>query len=258
MTFPQPALRKVPEITAFFWIIKLLTTAMGEATSDFLVAKLNPYVAVSLGGVALASALYVQFSVRRYNAWTYWFTVSMVAVFGTMAADGLHIQLHVPYLASTTLFAIVLAAVFITWHRSEKTLSIHSINTRRREVLYWLTILSTFALGTAAGDLTAMTAGFGYFMAGLLFTGLILIPGIAYWITRKHEILWFWAAYVLTRPLGASFADWTSKPQNIGGLNYGDGHVAIVLAAIIFVFVAYLAVTNKDIKGRKSSSVHND
>jgi len=221
---------------------------MGEATSDFLVAKFNPYLAVFLGGVALAIALYIQFSVRKYNAWIYWFAVSMVAVFGTMAADGLHIQLHVPYIASTALFAIVLSAVFITWRKYEKTLSIHSINTRRREVFYWLTVLSTFALGTAAGDLTATTVGLGYFSAGLLFLGLILVPATTYSITRRHEVLWFWTAYVLTRPLGASFADWTSKSKSVGGLNYGDGHVAIVLAAIIFMFVAYLAISRRDIK----------
>jgi uncharacterized membrane-anchored protein len=251
MSFPQPALRKVPEITAFFWIVKLLTTAMGEATSDFLVFRFNPYLAVFLGGVALAFALFLQFSVRKYNAWIYWFAVSMVAVFGTMAADGLHIQLHVPYIASTIFFAVVLAAVFTVWHQSEKTLSIHSITTRRREVFYWLTILSTFALGTAAGDLTATTFGLGYFTAGLLFTGFILVPAIVYWITRKHEILWFWMAYVLTRPLGASFADWTSKPRSVGSLAYGDGHVAIVLSIIIFIFVAYLAITRKDIKSSR-------
>jgi len=248
MSFPQPASRKVPEITAFFWTIKLLTTAMGEAASDFLVFKFNPYLAVFLGGVVLAIALYIQFSVRKYNAWIYWFAVSMVAVFGTMAADGLHIQLHVPYIASTMLFAIVLAIVFIAWHKSEKTLSIHSINTRHREAFYWLTVLSTFALGTAVGDLTATTFGLGYFTAGLLFLGLILVPAIVYWVAKRHEILWFWAAYVLTRPLGASFADWTSKPRSIGGLNHGDGHVAIFLAVIIFVLVAYLAATRKDVK----------
>jgi len=250
MSFPQPSLRKVPQITAFFWIVKLLTTAMGEAASDFLVAKFNPYLAVFLGGVALGVALYIQFSVRKYNAWIYWFAVSMVAVFGTMAADGLHIQLHIPYIASTLLFAVILTLVFIVWRKTEKTLSIHSINSRRREVFYWLTVLSTFALGTAVGDLMATTFGLGYFSAGLLFCGLILVPAIIYYITRKNEILWFWMAYVLTRPLGASFADWTSKSRSIGGLNYGDGHVAVVLAIVILIVVAYLAVTRKDIKNR--------
>ncbi len=136
--------------------------------------------------------------------------------------------------------------VFIAWHSSEKTLSIHSITTRKREVFYWLTVMATFALGTAAGDLVANTFGLGYFTAGLLFLGLILIPAIFYWATKRHEVLWFWFAYVLTRPLGASFADWTSKPKSVGALGYGDGRVAIILAMVIFVLVAYLAITIKD------------
>lgn len=242
------ALRKVPQITVFFWIVKLLTTAMGEATSDFLVLKFNPYFAVAMGAVALALALILQLSVKRYIAWVYWLTVSMVAVFGTMAADGLHIQLHVPYIASTTLFAIILAGIFIAWHKSEKTLSIHSINTPRREMFYWATVLATFALGTAAGDLTATTIGLGYFSAGLLFCGLIAVPAIIYWITRRNEILWFWTAYVLTRPLGASFADWTSKSPSIGGLGWGDGHVSIFLSLVIIIFIFYLSITRKDTK----------
>jgi len=248
MIFPKPILRKVPEITAFFWIIKLLSTAMGEATSDFLVNDYNHYLAVLVGAVALAIALCIQFKTDRYNAWAYWLTVSMVAVFGTMAADGLHIQLHVPYATSTVIFAFVLAAVFIAWQKVEGTLSIHTITTRRRELFYWATILATFALGTAAGDLTATTLGLGYFSAGLLFTGLILIPAIVFYFTKKHAILWFWMAYILTRPLGASFADWTSKPKGISGLNLGGGHVAIVLTIIIVIFVAYLAISKVDIK----------
>lgn len=134
-------LRKVPEITAFFWIIKLITTAMGEATSDFLVANFNQYLAVFVGACVFALALFIQFKTRKYNAWAYWFAVSMVAVFGTMAADGLHIQFNVPYIASATLFAIMLAVVLVTWYRSEKTLSIHTITTKRREIFYWLTVL---------------------------------------------------------------------------------------------------------------------
>jgi uncharacterized membrane-anchored protein len=240
--------RKVPEITALFWIIKLLTTAMGEATSDFMVASYNQYLAVFVGGCALAIALLIQFKTRIYNPWAYWFTVSMVAVFGTMAADGLHIQLHVPYIASSIFFAIVLALVFIVWQKRENTLSIHSINTRRREAFYWTTVLATFALGTALGDLTATTFKLGYFSAGLVFFGLILVPAVIYWVTKRNEILWFWAAYVLTRPLGASFADWTSKSKNIGGLGFGDGHVAIILASVILLLVANIPATRFDIQ----------
>lgn len=221
---------------------------MGEATSDFLVFRINPYVAVALGGIALVIALVLQFSVKRYIAWVYWLSVSMVAVFGTMVADAMHIQLHIPYVISTAFFAVSLAIVFIVWQKSEKTLSIHSINTRRREMFYWATVLATFALGTAAGDLTATTIGLGYFSSGLLFIGLIALPAVGYWLFGLNEIFAFWCAYVLTRPLGASFADWMSKSPSIGGLGWGDGHVAIVLSVVIIGFVVYLSITRKDIK----------
>lgn len=244
-------LRKVPEITIFFWVVKLLTTAMGEATSDFLVFRINPYVAVVLGGMALTIALVIQFSVRRYIAWVYWLTVSMVAVFGTMVADAMHIQLGIPYIISTILFAGTLAAVFIIWQKSEKTLSIHSINSRRREMFYWATVLATFALGTAVGDLTATTVGLGYFSSGLLFAALIILPALAYWLFDVNEILCFWVAYILTRPLGASFADWMSKSHTIGGLGWGDGHVSVELSIVIFVFVAYLSLSRRDIKTKR-------
>jgi len=244
------ALRKVPEITIFFWIVKLLTTAMGEATSDFLVFKINPYLAVTLGGIGLVLTLLLQFSVKRYIAWVYWLAVVMVAVFGTMAADGLHIQLGVPYIVSTTFFAIVLAVVLIAWYKSEGTLSIHSINTRRREMFYWATVLATFALGTAAGDLTATTVGLGYFTSGLVFSALIVLPAIAYWIFGLNEILAFWVAYILTRPIGASFADWLSKSRSIGGLGLGDGHVSLGFSVFIILFVVYLSISHIDVKNK--------
>jgi uncharacterized membrane-anchored protein len=240
-------MRKVPEIIIYFWIIKLLTTAMGEATSDFLVFRYNPYLAVIIAAVIFTIALLIQLSVTQYNAWIYWFTVTMVAVFGTMAADGVHKQLNVPYLASTIFFAIVLSVVFTLWYKSEKTLSIHSINTRRRELFYWASILSTFALGTAAGDLAAHTFGLGYLVAGLFFTFLFFIPAVAYFLTANHQVLWFWIAYVLTRPLGASFADWLRKPSSLSGLGYGDGHVAVILTILIFILVSYMAISHKDI-----------
>jgi uncharacterized membrane-anchored protein len=241
-------LRKVPEITAFFWIIKLLTTAMGEATSDFLVFKINPYLAVMLGGLALVAALALQFAARRYVAWIYWLAVSMVAVFGTMAADVLHVQLGVPYVLSTTLFAVALAVVFAAWHASEKTLSIHSIYNRRREAFYWATVMATFALGTAAGDMTATTLGLGYFSSGLLFAGLIVVPALAYYKFGLNEVLAFWLAYIVTRPLGASFADWMGKSRAVGGLGLGDGAVSLALTVVIIGFVGYLMLTRKDIK----------
>jgi uncharacterized membrane-anchored protein len=236
----QQLMRKVPEITAVFWIVKLLTTAMGESTSDYLVFKINPYIAVTLGGIGLVIALALQFSVRRYVAWVYWLAVLMVAIFGTMAADVLHIQLGVPYLVSTILFAVTLAAVFTVWYKSERTLSIHSINTRKRELFYWAAVMTTFALGTASGDLTAITLHLGYLASGLLFAGLIAVPVLARWLFGLNEILTFWWAYILTRPLGASFADWMGKPHRVRGLGLGDGLVSLGLAILIVGFVSYM------------------
>ncbi len=239
--------RKVPELTAYFWIAKVLTTAMGEATSDFLVHQLDPVVAVGLGAIGLAAVLTVQFWVRRYVAWIYWSAVAMVAVFGTMAADVLHIKFGVPYEASTTLFAVVLAAVFVLWQRTEKTLSIHSIDTVRREAFYWATVMATFALGTAAGDMTATSLHLGYLVSGLLFTGLISVPALAYRFLSLNATLSFWFAYVVTRPLGASFADWMGKGHHVGGLAWGDGPVGIGLTVLIVAVVAFLTVTRRDV-----------
>ncbi|MGH7142046.1 MAG: COG4705 family protein [Candidatus Saccharimonadales bacterium] len=239
-TLTRRAFVKVPEITAVFWITKLLTTAMGEATSDFFVFSINPYIAVFLGGVGLAVSLVLQFSVRKYVPWIYWFTVVMVAVFGTMVADVLHIQFGIPYFVTTVFFVIALVAVFVIWHNSEKTLSIHSIYNPRREMFYWATVMATFALGTAAGDMTATTIGLGYLTSSILFSALIMIPAIAYWLFNLNKIAAFWIAYILTRPIGASFADWMSKPKNISGLALGNGHVSLGLTLIIIVFVGYM------------------
>jgi uncharacterized membrane-anchored protein len=239
-------LKKVPEITVYFWIIKLLTTAMGEATSDYMVHQFNPMIAVALGGSGLALALILQLAVRRYVAWIYWLAVVMVAIFGTMAADVLHIGLGIPYLVSAVFFAVALAVIFIVWYASEKTLSIHSIYTRRRELFYWATVMATFALGTAAGDMTASTLGLGYFSSGILFAVLIAVPILGYFLFGLNEILAFWFAYILTRPLGASFADWIGKPHSLGGLGLGDGQVSLILTLVIVGFVSYLTVTHKD------------
>ncbi len=237
---------KVPEVTAFFWIVKALTTAMGESTSDFMVHTIVPQVAVVLGGIAFAIALYVQFSKDRYVPWAYWLAVAMVGVFGTMAADVLHVGFGVPYIASTIFYAILLFLVFRSWYRTEGTLSIHSITTPRRELFYWAAVLATFALGTAAGDLTAVTFGLGYFASALLFAAIIAIPAFGYFRFGMNSILAFWFAYVMTRPLGASIADWLSVSHERGGLALGTGPVSLVLAATIAGFVAYLSATGKD------------
>ena len=241
-------MRKVPEITIYFWLLKLLTTAMGEVTSDYLVHQFNPYLAVALGGFGLLVSLILQFSVRRYVAWIYWLAVVMVAIFGTMAADVLHIELGVPYIISTTFFVIALAVIFVAWYMTEKTLSIHSINTRRRELFYWATVMATFALGTATGDMTALTMHLGFFSSGVMFATLFAATALAYWLFGLNRIFAFWLAYILTRPFGASFADWIGKPKSLSGLGVGTGEVSLVLTSLIVILVVYLTFTCKDIK----------
>lgn len=242
--YSRTGFSKVPEVTAFFWIVKALTTAMGESTSDFLVHAIVPEVAVVIGFAAFCAALYTQFTKDRYVPWAYWTAVAMVGVFGTMAADVLHVGLGVPYIASTIFYAIVLALVFRTWYRVEGTLSIHSITTPRRELFYWAAVLATFALGTAAGDLTAITLGLGYFGSIVLFAAVIAIPAFGYFRAGMNSILAFWFAYVVTRPLGASVADWLAKSS--GGLGLGTGAVSLAFAAMIAALVYYLDRTGLD------------
>jgi uncharacterized membrane-anchored protein len=242
----RSGLSKVPQVTALFWIIKVLTTGMGETFSDFLAHTLAPPVAVGLGAFGLAAALALQFRVRRYIAAVYWFAVVMVSVFGTMAADVLHVGFGVPYIVSTIGFAIALAAVLTIWYVSERTLSIHSIVTTRRELFYWATVLATFALGTAAGDLTATTFGWGWFLSGVVFAVAIAVPALAYRTGTLNAVAAFWTAYVITRPLGASFADWMGVSHARGGLGWGTGPVSAAWAAVIVALVAYLAITRSD------------
>lgn len=250
----QPLAAKVPEITVLFWVIKILTTGMGEATSDYL-GKISIPLAGVVGLAGFAIALWWQFRVRRYIAGVYWFAVMMVAVFGTMAADGLHVALGVPYVASTAFYAVALAVVFTLWHRSEQTLSIHSIVTRRREIYYWLTVLVTFALGTAAGDLTAMEMHLGFFASAVIFAVAIAVPAVA-WRFGLNPVVAFWVAYVLTRPLGASVADWLGKPHSVsGGLGYGDGTVSVLALAVIVLLVAYVWVRRSDIQQPMTDAV---
>jgi uncharacterized membrane-anchored protein len=239
---------KVPEITALFWVIKVLTTGMGEATSDFL-GNTSLVLAGVVGVFGFAFALWLQLRTRRYLAGVYWFAVVMVAVFGTMAADGLHVALAIPYIFSTSFYAIALAVVFVLWRRSEGTLSIHSITTRRRETYYWVTVFCTFALGTAAGDLTATTFHLGFLKSGILFAAVIAIPLIGWRFFRMNSILAFWFAYVATRPLGASFADWFGKPHHVGGgLGFGDGKVAGAATVAIVILVGWFAFTQRDVQ----------
>ena len=236
-----PIAAKVPRITVLFWVTKLLTTAMGEAAADYL-AAVSIALAAVVGTSGFVIAMVLQFRSRTYRAEVYWFAVAMVAVFGTMAADGLHIVLHVPYLGSTLACLVAMSVVFTWWYRSQRTLSIHSITTRRREAFYWAAVLATFAMGTAIGDLTATTFALGFAGSVVLFAVLIAIPALGWWRLGWNAVASFWAAYVLTRPLGASVADWLGKPPSFGhGLGYGDGPVAVVLTVVIVALVAYTA-----------------
>jgi uncharacterized membrane-anchored protein len=239
---------RVPEIIALFWIIKGLSTAMGESTSDYLVNTVNPVVAVLIGFVAFAAAMVIQFTRHRYVAWAYWLAVVMVGVFGTMVADVLHVGFGVPYAISAPLFAVLLAINFIVWRRVEGTLSIHTVDTTRREVFYWLAVVATFALGTALGDLAAVTFHLGYFLSAVVFAVIIAIPAVGYATRIFNPVFAFWFAYVVTRPLGASLADWLGKPAVAGGLGIGNGVVSLVLTVLIAALVIYLSVTKADVQ----------
>ena len=238
---------KVPEIGAIFWVLKLLTTGMGESMSDFLGQHSVP-IAAAIGIFGLWLAIWLQMRQREYRAPFYWFAVMMVAIFGTMAADGIHDGASIPYAVTTPLFALVTGTVFFFWYRSEGTLSIHSITTQRREGFYWAAVLATFALGTAAGDLTATTLQLGFFGSVILFAGIIAIPAVGWWRFNMNPIVAFWFAYIVTRPLGASFADGFSKNTN-GGLALGDGTVSGLALIVFIALVAYVAITKCDIQG---------
>ncbi|GHD99854.1 membrane protein [Defluviimonas sp. 20V17] len=239
---------KVPQVALIFWVVKILTTGMGETTSDFLAHHIYPPIAVIIGFLGLIAALALQLAAPRYNAWIYWLAVVMVSIFGTMAADVLHVGLGIPYVVSTTSFAISLALILWLWHRVEGTLAIHSIHSRRRELFYWATVLATFALGTAAGDMTATSLGLGYLDSGVMFTGIFMLPALAYWRLGLPEVPAFWFAYIVTRPLGASFSDWMGVNHARGGLAWGTGPVSLTLAALIVLCVGYLAVSRCDVE----------
>ncbi len=228
---------KVADPDPMFWTTKLLSTAMGESTSDFLVHRFNPELAVLSVAVVFVVVLANQLRAPRYLVGAYWAAVVLVGVFGTMCADVTHVALHVPYAVSTGVFAVVLAAVFATWYRVEGTLSIHTVTTPRRELFYWAAVVTTFALGTAVGDLSAYSFALGYFTSAVIFAAAILVPALYYAWTRTNAVACFWFAYVLTRPVGASLADYLGKPTTSGGLNVGAGPVALALTAAIVVVV---------------------
>jgi uncharacterized membrane-anchored protein len=251
--FPAPVAAKVPEVIFVFWVVKILTTAGGEATSDYLKNWGN----IKGGGTEVLLflvGLLLQFATRRYRALAYWSLAFAIAIFGTGASDFLHLDVHIPYAGTTLLWAVVLVVIFWLWQRSEGTLSIHSITTQRREAFYWAAVFATFALGTALGDFTATSLNLGYLASGILFGVLILLPALAWWRLGLNSVAAFWMSYVVTRPLGASFADYISKPRDISGVNFGDGPTAIVFAVAVFVLVLYLAVARPDIQPERGAA----
>lgn len=237
-------LNKVPEVTLYFWVIKILCTTVGEAAADFLNVNLNFGLSGTsiVTGALLAITLVFQFRASRYIPALYWLTVALVSVFGTLVTDNIGLPLE----GSTLIFGVLLAATFMLWYRSERTLSIHSIVTRRRETFYWLTILFTFALGTATGDLMAEVLGLGYVVAGAIVAAMIAITALA-WRVGLNAILSFWIIYILTRPLGASIGDYLSQPADQGGLNLGATITSAIFTVAILATVLYLSLTKADV-----------
>ncbi|QCG92962.1 hypothetical protein E6C67_03080 (plasmid) [Azospirillum sp. TSA2s] len=237
-------LNKVPEVTLIFWIIKIMSTTVGETGADYLAVHVGLGTGLTGGIMAmlLGGALLLQLRARAYVPWIYWLTVVLVSVVGTQITDALTDGLNVSLYVSTTVFAVALAAIFATWYAAERTLSIHTIVTSRREVFYWTAILFTFALGTAAGDLATEALQLGFRLGVLVFGGLIALVTLAYY-RGANPILTFWIAYVLTRPLGASLGDFLSQAQQYGGLGLGTIMTSAVFLVVIVALVAMVSVT---------------
>jgi uncharacterized membrane-anchored protein len=251
-------LNKVPEVTVYFWIIKVLCTTVGETASDYLSDNVGlgltntTYITASI----LITTLVFQFRVRRYVAGIYWLGIVLISVVGTQITDNLTDNAGVSLVVTTTVFSIVLAFVFAAWWWSERTLSIHTIYTTRREAFYWLTVLFTFALGTAAGDLTAERLNVGYWPSALIFAGIIAAVAVAHFRFRLNAVGAFWIAYILTRPLGASIGDFLSQPRSTGGLGLGTTVTSVIFLSAIVIVVAFLAVTKRDVSELETESRH--
>jgi uncharacterized membrane-anchored protein len=239
---------KVPQVTVFFWIIKVLCTTVGETASDLLNIRMGfgLHGTSIAAGIALAVVLLLQFRAKKYVPGIYWLTVVLVSIFGTLITDILTDSVRFPLEASTVIFSVALGATFAVWYAKERTLSIHSIFTLRREAFYWLAILFTFALGTASGDLVAEKLGVGYLDTGLLVLAIIATTGIG-WRLRLDPVLAFWIAYILTRPLGASVGDYLSQSRSDGGLGLGPTTTSVVFLSAILATVVYLAVSRRDL-----------
>lgn len=242
--YVESAANRVPDVTVDFWLIKLMAVTMGETAADYLAVNLGlglTMTSLIMTGVLLV-ALVFQFAQKRYIPWAYWLAVVLISVVGTLVTDNLVDNFGVRLETTTVAFSIVLAATFAVWYASERTLSIHTIYTTKREIFYWLAILFTFSLGTAAGDLVAETFSMGYLTTGLLFGGVIALIALAYYTFRLNGILAFWLAYILTRPLGASFGDLLSQPLEYGGLGFGTTLTSLIFLGCIAALVLYMSL----------------
>lgn len=255
---PRDLLVKVPQITALFWIAKLCTTLFGEAFSDYVF--FNDYIgqhrAILLGLVLLVACLFLQMRLSHYAPWIYWATVTAVSIFGTMSADFLNKDLGMSLMESTAILLLLQAGVFWLWHRTEQTLDVHTVVRGRREAFYWLTVLFTFALGTAAGDFAADTLGLGTLASTGVFLGVIALP----WVGRRslglNEVVAFWTAYSITRPLGASFADWLGVPAPYGdGLQLGTGVISLCGGVVLLAVVTTIATRSRRVSGADHARV---
>ena len=258
-SFGLKLLNKVPEVTLYFWIIKILCTTVGETAADFLNTNLNLGLTGTsiVMGILLLIVLFYQFKTKKYTASIYWLSVVLISIVGTLITDNLTDNLGISLITTTIIFAIALIITFIIWYKKEKTLSVHSIFTRRREMFYWITILFTFALGTASGDLLAERLSFGYLTSIFIFAGAIALVTAIYYIIRsvlhaEHKfhahsaVIAFWLAYILTRPLGASIGDYLSQAKVDGGLGLGTTVTSVIFLSAILLTVIYLSITKKD------------
>jgi len=239
------AANRVPDVTVAFWLIKLLAVTMGETAADYLAVNLGLGLTTTslIMTAVLVAAMMLQFAQKRYVPWAYWLAVVLISIVGTLITDNLVDNFGVTLETTTIAFSAVLAATFAIWFASERTLSIHSIFTTRREVFYWLAILFTFSLGTSVGDLLAERFGLGYLTTGILFGAVIVAIAFAYYRLGLNGIAAFWLAYILTRPLGASFGDLLSQPREYGGLGFGTTYTSLLFLGCIVVTVGYMSLT---------------
>ncbi len=242
-------LNKVPEVVLTFWIIKIMATTVGETGADFLATHINPAVAYGSIGVAFLAALAAQVRARQYIPWLYWLTVVLVSIVGTLITDAVTDGFGVSLYVSTAVFSVLLAVTFAAWYRSERSLSIHTITTTKREAYYWAAILFTFALGTAAGDLMAEKLQLGYALSGVIFAAMIGAAAIAHFMFRVNAILTFWLAYILTRPLGASLGDLLSQQTDVGGLGLGTTVTSLLFLGVIMGLIGVLTVSGRQQRG---------